>query len=234
MSDRSKHRRRRGILLPGLALCLLLIGLGVWQVQRLIWKTDLIARTEAALAAPPVAAPETPPTGDFEYRRVTLSGHYLPGADTLVRAVTDRGPGYWVMTGFQADAGWQLLVNRGFVPETRTDAAERTAPSGPVTLTGLMRASQPGGAFLRSNDPAGGRWFSRDTAAIADATGIGPVVPWFLDLDRGDALALPIGGLTVVAFPNNHLSYALTWFAMAAGLAVLLHVATRQSTDPQD
>ncbi|WP_255351429.1 SURF1 family protein [Paracoccus sp. PAMC 22219] len=85
-----------------------------------------------------------------------------------------------------------------------------------------MRWTQEDGAFLRANDPAGDRWFSRDTQAIAGATGLDPVAPWFLDLDRGPGQGAPIGGLTVVSFPNSHLSYALTWFAMAAGLAFLL------------
>lgn len=214
---------RWGIVLPGAVLVLIFLALGVWQVQRLEWKRDLIARTEAAVTAPPVAAPETTGPGEeFEYRHVTVTGAYAPGPDTLVRAVTDFGSGFWVMTPFRTDQGWQLLVNRGFVAADETgDYAP--PPQGPgQVLTGLMRASQEGGAFLRDNDPEAGRWFSRDTQAIAQAGGFAPVAPWFLDLDRGAAQGAPIGGLTVVSFPNSHLSYALTWFAMAAGLAVLL------------
>ncbi len=40
---------------------------------------------------------------------------------------------------------------------------------------------------------------------------------------------LPIGGLTVVAFPNNHLGYAITWFALSGGLAFLLWRVRRQA-----
>jgi len=94
-------------------------------------------------------------------------------------------------------------------------------PSGEVTVSGLLRLSEPGGGFLRSNDPASDRWFSRDVAAIAAARGIrGPLANYFIDADAAaDPDAFPVGGLTVVAFPNNHLQYAITWFALAAMVA---------------
>jgi surfeit locus 1 family protein len=87
-------------------------------------------------------------------------------------------------------------------------------------LTGLLRVTEPRGAFLRHNDPAADRWYSRDVAAIAAARGIPKVAPYFIDADRSaDPAALPVGGLTIIAFPNNHLLYALTWFGLAAMLA---------------
>ncbi len=209
--------------LAGLGV-LVLLALGAWQVQRLGWKNALIARVEARVSSDPVAAPGpeawaalTPDSA--EYLRIRVSGRYLPDADTLVQAVTNEGAGFWVMTPFVTDEGWTALINRGFVPSDRKSPADRPLPDGQQTVTGLLRLTQPVGGFLRKNDPAADRWYSRDTAEIAARQGLAPVAPWFLDADRtGDAL--PIGGLTVISFPNNHLQYALTWFAMAAGLAV--------------
>ncbi len=143
-----------------------------------------------------------------------------------MKAVTSRGSGFWVMSPFQTDDGWRLFISRGFVPDDRTSAADRPKPEGEQAITGLLRLTQPGGAFLRDNDPAGNRWFSRDTVAMADALRLGQVAPYFIDVDAsGDAM--PIGGLTVVTFPNNHLGYAFTWFGLAAGFAFLLYRATR-------
>lgn len=209
----------------------LLVGLGVWQLQRLQWKTAMIERVEAGLVAPPSAAPGpdlwTDVTFDTaEYRRVEVKGQYLPSDDTLVKAVTSRGSGFWVMTPFETDDGWRLFVNRGFVPDDRTSVADRAKPGGQQTVTGLLRLTQPGGAFLRDNDPAGNRWFSRDTVAMADALGLGQVAPYFIDVDASGN-AMPIGGLTVVTFPNNHLGYAFTWFGLAAVFAFLLYRVTR-------
>ncbi|MFC3629175.1 SURF1 family protein [Paracoccus angustae] len=224
-------RRRPLALLAAVgAVFLVLMALGIWQVQRLAWKTDLIARTEARLAADPVPAPGPAEwaglTGEgAEYRRVTATGRYVPDSDVLVQAVTERGAGFWVMTPLATDEGWTVLVNRGFVASGRRD--DRPLPEGSQTVSGLLRMSQPDGAFLRANDPAAGRWYSRDTRAIAATLGLPEVAPYFIDADRA-AAGQPIGGLTVVAFRNSHLSYALTWFAMAGGLAVLTVYALRR------
>jgi surfeit locus 1 family protein len=196
------------------------VALGAWQVQRLHWKRDLIERVDARVAAAPVAAPgraEWPgidADGDA-YRRVRLQGAWLGGADTRVQAVTTLGPGWWVLSPLRTGAGDIVLVNRGFVPP---DVDAPAPPAGSVAeVTGLLRGDEPGGGFLRDNDPAADRWYSRDLAAIAAARGLGDVAPYFVDADHaGPADAWPRGGLTVVKFRDAHLSYALTWFGMAA------------------
>ncbi|MBK4216031.1 SURF1 family protein [Paracoccus caeni] len=226
----SLTRGQQAIIAISALVTVVLIGLGVWQVQRLGWKLDLIARVDERVAAQPVAAPgpaDWPALTESadEYRRVTVSGRYAEGQDTLVQAVTALGPGFWVMTPLTTDDGWTLLINRGFVAADNRD--DRPLPPGEVAVTGLLRLSQPDGAFLRANDPAAERWYSRDTAAIAETRGLSNTAPYFIDADRaGDAQ--PVGGLTVIHFRNNHLSYALTWFAMAAGLVLLTTFALRR------
>jgi surfeit locus 1 family protein len=94
-------------------------------------------------------------------------------------------------------------------------------------VTGLLRLTEPGGAFLLSIDAAANRWYSRDVAAIAAVQGVAPVAPYFIDADRiGDGW--PRGGMTMVRFPNNHLVYALTWFALAGLVASLLWRVARR------
>jgi surfeit locus 1 family protein len=212
-----------------LAAIALFLALGVWQVQRLIWKRDLIERVEARLAAAPLPAPG-PQAWDGltraadEYARVTATGRFLHDKEVRTLAVTERGAGYWVVTPL-AGPDFTVLVNRGFVPQDRRDPATREEGqvSGAVTVSGLLRFSEPGGGFLRANDPSAGRWFSRDVPAIAATEGVeGPVAPYFIDAAATPIPGgLPVGGLTVVSFRNTHLSYALTWFALAGGLAYL-------------
>jgi len=185
------------------------VALGVWQVERRAWKLDLIARVDAGIHAAPVPVAEA--HGE-PYRRVRATGQFVPGRETLVQALTERGAGYWVITPLRTARG-MVLINRGFVPGSDTP---RATPAGTVTVTGLLRATEPGGGFLRANDPAAGRWYSRDVAAIASARGLGPVSPWFVDAAASpNPRVYPIGGLTVVRFNNNHLVYALTWFGLA-------------------
>ena len=186
-----------------------LIALGTWQVQRLAWKRHLIAQVDARIAAAPVPAPATAGPDDA-YRRVRATGTFDIARDSFVQASTVRGPGWWVMTPVRTDAR-TILVNRGWVP----DRSAPPPPPGPVTVTGLLRLTEPGGGFLRSNDPAAGRWFSRDVAAIAARRGLPSVAPYFIDSDPIPGAGAPVGGLTVVRFTNNHLAYAITWYILA-------------------
>jgi surfeit locus 1 family protein len=220
VSDRGPKR----LFLLGLcaAFALLFAGLGIWQVQRLQWKLDLIERVEARLAAPPervgyVRNLERLGTDELEYRKVTVAGLFDHERETLVQALTERGAGFWVLTPLTG-AGGTILVNRGFVPGDRREPATRLAGQaiGPVEVTGLLRLSEPGGGFLRGNQPAADRWYSRDVAAIASARGLGELPDLFLDAGAAATPGrLPVGGLTVVRFRNHHLIYALTWFALA-------------------
>lgn len=208
-------KRRAGrLVLPALCLffALLFGALGVWQVERLRWKLDLIQRVETRIAKPPIAAPATADP-KFEYRPVRVSGTFLHDRATLVQALTERGAGFWVMTPLQTQHGL-MLVNRGFVPEERRSEASK--PGGEVTIEGLLRLSEPGGRFLRANQPEQDRWYSRDVAAIAAARGLDQVAPYFIDAGPSPRGVLPIGGLTVVRFRNAHLIYALTWFGLCA------------------
>jgi surfeit locus 1 family protein len=204
-----------------------LIALGAWQVERRAWKLALIDRVEQRVHAPAQPAPSPASwrmisTANDEYRHVTVTGRFLHDHETLVQAVTEEGPGYWVLTPLRRDDGTQVLINRGFVPSERRDASTRHGgnPDRRVEITGLLRITEPKGGFLRNNVPQHNRWYSRDVAAIAAARGLTEVAPFFVDADAGSQTAGgPIGGLTVVSFPNNHLIYALTWFALAFMLA---------------
>lgn len=211
-------RRRWPAALALGAAMLALLALGTWQIRRLAWKRALIAQVEARVHASPVAPPRTIRGAADAYLRVVAAGRYLAGRDTYVRAVTERGPGFWVLTPLAADDGRTILVNRGFRP-----ARDAAAQPGALRVTGLLRVTEPGGGFLQSNQPAADRWFSRDLAAIAARRGVGPVAPFFIDAEAtAPGPRAPVGGLTVVRFPNNHLVYAITWCTLAGMAAFAL------------
>ena len=218
-----------------LLLIVLFAGLGTWQVYRLHWKLDLIARVEARVHAAPAAPP--PPArwagitaASDEYRRTVLRGTYLYDLTTPVQALTEQGSGYWLLTPLCTDDGQIIIVNRGFIPSdlgapTRY-AAHKAGPapcaaaaSAATTITGLLRIGEQGGAFTRNNDPTANRWFVRDIRAIAAARGVPQAAPFFVDAAANqnppDSPDRPVGGLTVVNFPNSHLVYAITWYALA-------------------
>jgi surfeit locus 1 family protein len=221
--------KRLAFLVLCFALAATFASLGVWQLQRLQWKNALIERVETGLAAAPRAAPRASEwSNEDAYTRVEVSGVFLHEHETLVQAVTDLGPGWWVMTPLRTQDG-VVLVNRGFVPSEKRAPASRQSGQlvGQVTVTGLLRASEPHGGFLRANAPEEGRWYSRDVGAIARASGLPEVLTaYFVDADaKPNPGGYPVGGLTVIRFRNDHLVYALTWFVLAilalAGAALL-------------
>jgi surfeit locus 1 family protein len=199
------------------------LALGVWQLERRVWKLDLIAAVQQRAHAAPVMAPgpQAWPRIDAAhdaYRRVRADGVFLNDQETLVQAVTEKGAGFWVMTPLRTDQGFIVLVNRGFVPTDRSATAARAKGriGGSTVIIGLLRVSEPRGGFLRRNDPIRRRWYSRDVAAIARADGLTGVAPYFIDADaRPNPGGWPLGDLTVIRFPNSHLVYALTWFGLA-------------------
>ncbi len=244
------------------SLVVLFSGLGVWQLQRLAWKQALIASVDERVHADPVPVPAAVDwaglnVAELVYQRVWLTGHFDHTAEVQSLAVTELGSGYWVMTPLLLDEGGTVLVNRGFVPQALRDPAVRpmAAPTGQIRVSGLLRASEPEGGFLRDNDPDAGRWYSRDVDAIAERQQLAaPVAPFFIDAGGGDANLpaggagsevqkntvaatdeYPRGGLTVVTFRNTHLVYAVTWFAMAVlsvvGIVLLLK-EWRKETSP--
>ncbi|ESQ82093.1 SURF1 family protein [Asticcacaulis benevestitus] len=202
------------------------LTLGVWQVQRLMWKTKLIAEVDArvhasAVSIAPTEWPHLTKKKD-EYRHVTLAGQFLNDKEAQVYALSERGAGYWVMTPLKADDGTIVYVNRGFVPTDHQAPATRLEDqvTGEVTVTGLLRMSEDTGWLLsQANDPVGERWYRRDVAELAQGRKLGTVAPYFIDADATpNPGGWPKGGMTVIKFPNSHLVYALTWFSLAAML----------------
>lgn len=220
---------KRGFLLVLFALAAAgFLALGIWQLQRRVWKLDLIARVDARVSASPVPIPPRAQwpnvnAADDEYRHVRLDGHYLHEQSTRVDALTEAGAGAWIVTPLVTDQG-TVLINRGFVTSEHAHDYER--PGGIVSVTGLLRMTEPGGRFLRANRPLDDAWYSRDVGAIAAARKLGAVAPFFIDADATAPAHYPIGGLTVVQFRNMHLIYALTWFALGglsmSGVELLL------------
>lgn len=206
------------------------VALGTWQVHRFQWKTELIERVESRVHAAPAPAPGKERWANIsaesdEYRHVKVSGHFLHALSTPIFASTELGNGYWVLTPFQLEDGSLVFVNRGFISHKSTLTSNLDIGNR-VTLTGLLRITEPKGAYLRSNHQGIDRWYSRDVQAIATARElhkIGPIAPYFIDAKPrlGGRVAdshvahEPVAGLTVIQFNNNHVVYAVTWYALA-------------------
>lgn len=238
---RTGARRRWIALAAGLVVFAILIGLGTWQVQRLHWKEALIAQIDERTHSQPVGIADIEAMGEregsLEYTPVNVHGRFLNDREMFFFATSEGQSGWYVYTPLVlADdesqaAGDTVIVNRGFVPYDLRDAARRpgSQPEGDVTVTGLVRERLDGkpSFIVPDNKPEERTFFWKDWSTMASISGLDPAetVPFFIDAEKGgDPSVLPVGGVTIIDLPNNHLQYVVTWYGLAAALAAVLAV----------
>jgi surfeit locus 1 family protein len=216
-----------------------LIGLGVWQLDRLDRKLNLIAQVESRMALAPERLPADITDPDaLKFRHITVTGTFLHEHEMHLLAHTERGQvGYQVITPLIQPDGRAVLVNRGWVPDTKRDPAARPEGqvTGEVTVTGLARPGWPQGLFVPNNAPQANFWFWGDLDGMAKAAGLTQYAPVFVEADATpNPGGLPVGGQTRITFTNDHLQYAITWFCLAIALVVIFIIYHRTQVQKQD
>jgi surfeit locus 1 family protein len=219
----------RALLVPAIATAVmlaLLIGLGVWQLQRLQWKLGLLAEIDRAEAAPPVPLPDHP----LQFTKVTASGHFRDDLHALygddVRDVPGgTAMGAQLIVPLERPGQDPILIDRGWVPD-----GQLGQPGGDAAVVGYIRTPDTPGIFSLTDDPAARRFYTLDPAKIGAALGLKRVAPFTL-------VAMGAGGMpepatTLPRPPNDHLNYALTWFALALSLLIVFAAYTRKVLRP--
>ncbi|MBY8974217.1 SURF1 family protein [Rhodobacteraceae bacterium NNCM2] len=209
----------------GVVAVSVLTGLGVWQLQRLQWKQTLLDEIAARFEAAPVPLPGAPTEATDQFLQVALDGRLLEGELAVLTSRRPYGPGFKIVSPFELADGRRILVDRGFVPEDRKDPATR--PAEPATTaeitgqTGTLFWPNETDSFTPAPDPARNMWFARDPAQMAEALGTLPIL---VSLNTRMTGEWPEPAPVAFNIPNNHLSYAMTWFALAivwAGMTVI-------------
>jgi cytochrome oxidase assembly protein ShyY1 len=228
-----------------LFLMAVLVGLGIWQLQRRTEKHALIAALDARLAAAPVPLP--PPAqwkgltrAADEFRRVTFTATYEHRPDAMVFSSgsairTDvSGPGAWAFMPARLPDGDVIVVNAGFVQNTMQDRSEQDRVVGPlvtgkpVTLTGYLRFPAAAGMLTPKPSVAKRLWFARDVGAMSQALGWAPdghIAPFYIDLEAPvPQSGIPKPGPLQVHLKDDHMQYAITWFSLAAAVLIAFGV----------
>jgi surfeit locus 1 family protein len=220
---------------------LILLALGIWQVQRLHWKEGLIAQRDAAIAAAPITPPQTLAEARIDdFHPIVAEGTFANDKELFLAASSDSGEGgYQIVTPLKMTDGRTIFVNRGFIPLYLKDKAKREAGelSGDVRVTGLLRvppAEKPS-FFLPDNRPDLNLWFWVDLPAMARLDGTADPAPFYIDADKTPNLGgWPKGGVTRLELPNDHLQYAITWFSLAVALIVIYVLYHRNNPPPAE
>lgn len=217
------------VVLVALAI---LLALGTWQVKRLAWKEALLAELDQRLHAPTVSLAEMEGLaaggGDVDYRPMQATGRFDNSRERHFLATWQGESGFYIYTPLALADGRFLFVNRGFVPYENKEPEMRVLGqlTDTVTVKGLARARllEKPSSLVPDNDLKKNVFYWKDLTAMATSTGLDPakVVPFFLDADKTpNPAGFPIGGVTLIDLPNNHLQYAVTWYGLAAALAAI-------------
>lgn len=211
----------------------LMLSLGIWQLERMEWKEEIISTRQARVTAPEISLPGPGATAEtFEYFPARVEGTFLHDREMYLGARSMRGNvGFQVVTPFQLapagpenGAGEIILVNRGWVPDSLRDPARRAEGQveGPLTLHGILRWPVERAWLQPENEPDKNFWFYVDLPAMAEFAGVEANTTYYLEASaEPNPGGMPIGGQTRVNLPNDHLHYALTWFSLAVTLMVI-------------
>jgi cytochrome oxidase assembly protein ShyY1 len=253
MTAQSAARPRAGFAIFTVAMIAVFVGLGFWQLQRRTEKHNLIAALNERLADTPEPLPPASqwslltPAHD-EFRRVRFTGTYQAGPDAMVYSSGSAlrgdisGPGTWAFLPARLPTGETVVINAGFVQNTMQDRAEEdrvVAPlisREPVALTGYIRFPETAGMLTPASNAAKRLWFTRDHLAMARALGWGGVAPFYIDLEAPiPASGIPKPGPLDVHLKDDHLQYAITWFALAGAVMIAfgLWLRGRRSAESQ-
>lgn len=199
------------LLTIGLIGTVILVSLGVWQVQRLAWKQGMLARIEAQISADPVPLAEALDPEFRRYAPVEITGRLGQSHIRMLASRKTTGAVYRVIRPFRTDDGASILIDTGWQVQAR-DVVD--APQTRLTLTGNLDAPQEADGFTPDPDTKDNIWFARDVPAMATALGTDPVLVVLRDAPETDLGVTP-WPVDSAGIPNDHLQYAITWFSLA-------------------
>ncbi|KAK3943182.1 SURF1 family-domain-containing protein [Diplogelasinospora grovesii] len=243
--------RRHG---PGLIILAIIpvtaFVLGTWQVQRLKWKTDLLARCEDRLVREPLPLPprvDPEAIADFDYRRVYTTGRFRHDQEMLIGPrVHDGEQGYMVVTPLERTSqggegkdgsSTTVLVNRGWISKKMADQSNRhpdSLPTGEVHVEGMLRQPWKKNMFTPDNRPDKNEFYFPDVHQMAALTGSQAVWveqtmdPDLMQVYDYEARGIPIGRPAEVNLRNNHAQYIFTWYGLAVATSIMFWMVVKK------
>lgn len=204
-------RRSLFLIVVGIGGAAVLLWLGFWQVQRLEWKLGVIAQIDARIAAAPIPLPDVLDPVQDSYLPVKVRGVIEPAYLRVLVSQKETGAGYRIISALDM-GGRRVLLDRGFA---RADQPDIPVHEGSETVDGNLQWPEEIDGFTPEPDHTGNIWFARDVAAMAQALGTEPILVVAKQTSFDDSPVTPLP-VDTAAITNDHLSYAITWFSLAA------------------
>ncbi|MCY4305900.1 MAG: SURF1 family protein [Aestuariivita sp.] len=194
----------------GLSGTILLTGLGIWQLQRLNWKENLLQEIESKISGKPQPLPQQLERAKNRYLPVVVNGSFLPGELHVLVSIKRVGAGYRIIAPFQTSDGRRIMIDRGFVPVSEKNAERQMNTT---KITGNLHWPNEIDRFIPDTDYASNIWFARDVDSMASELETLPVLLIARSLTDKGVTPVPVD---MSGIPNNHFEYAMTWFSLAA------------------
>ncbi|WP_347832262.1 SURF1 family protein [uncultured Planktomarina sp.] len=218
-----------GMVVFGVLGTAILLSLGIWQLQRLAWKQEVLRAIESKILAPAVKIPQTVLPDAHSLLPVRAEGRYK--GDTVRVLVSQKiyGAGYRLITAFELVDGRTIMLDRGF---TSVRSEIPSTPEGRGQVIGNLQWPQEIDSFTPENDLAANIWFARDVARLAEHLKAEPVLLVLRDSSFETEAATPLPKMTA-NIPNDHMNYAITWFSLALIWLGMSGYFLYRSRDPQ-
>jgi surfeit locus 1 family protein len=213
-----RHLMIRRMIFPvlmGLAGIVVLVGLGNWQVERMYWKSGVLAEINRMIDDPPVALMAQPDPVKDKFRPVFVTGRFTGDYLEVLSGQTGESPGVRIIEAFEVSDGRRIMVDRGFITQ---DARAVVRTPAQAKVIGNLHWPQDGNAYTPPPDEKTGLWFARDVDAMAVKLNTFPTLIVASE-QTGDAIeAIPVDTSSI---PNDHWGYAITWYLLALVWAVM-------------
>ena len=218
-----------GMVVFGVLGTAILLSLGIWQLQRLAWKQEVLRAIESKILAPAVKIPQTVLPDAHSLLPVRAEGRYK--GDTVRVLVSQKiyGAGYRLITAFELVDGRTIMLDRGF---TSVRLEMPSTPEGRGQVIGNLQWPQEIDSFTPENDLAANIWFARDVARLAEHLKAEPVLLVLRDSSFETEAATPLPKM-IANIPNDHMNYAITWFSLALIWLGMSGYFLYRSRDPQ-
>lgn len=220
---------------------IILIALGYWQAERLVWKRDLQAQIITRTQSPPLeirgAADIAALTQDtHHYRRARLYGafadktlYWFTQIHNKPAALSERDKvGYHILQPFLLADGTAITIDRGFIPARLKDKPH-TLPT-PPSIEVILRWADKRTIFSGEDDLTQNTLYVRDTQIMARHWRLS--LPSMLgEITTPNTTTPPYGNQSRLTLPNKHFGYMLTWFSLAGILVIislLWHIRERK------
>ena len=206
---------------------IILLSLGTWQLERLIWKQSLLKQISEQTSLPVIDLSYSIIANIKKYksRKIKLEGNFLYDSSLTIFSRVYKGEvGRHVIVPIETKYGW-ILVNKGFIPEKNYTDYLKKGYSTFIEIEGIIYLPDFKSYFTPENNVNKGEWYYLNIEEIKKYVDL-PLLDFVIFEAKSDNSDIfPVAGqYRYNNIPNDHLQYALTWFSLAIVLFIIMRI----------